>query len=158
MRQASAIGCILAAMLCGSALARPAAKPAPTPALSGASTRFEDIARRYLDAVPRFAPDYGTTLGDHRFDGDLSDPSASGRARQTVFERGFLSELTKIDHAGLIRDEQVDAALLDNQLRQDIWTTDTLQRWAWDPQVYNDQNRSGPRDRVCPRAQSRRYA
>jgi uncharacterized protein (DUF885 family) len=140
-RQAAAISCIMVALLCGSALARPpaaAVAPASVSAPPSASARFEEIGRRYLDALPRFAPEYGTTLGDHRFDGDLSDPSAAGRARQIAFERGLLSELARIDHAKLSRDAQVDAALLDNQLRQDIWTTETLQRWAWDPQLYND--------------------
>ncbi|WP_242138809.1 DUF885 domain-containing protein [Sphingomonas sp. TREG-RG-20F-R18-01] len=139
VRRTTAIGCVLVALLCGSALARPpAATPAPASDAAGPSARFEEIGRRYLDALPRLAPEYGTTLGDHRFDGDLSDPSAAGRARQLAVERGLLAELAKIDRAKLSRDAQVDAALLDNQIRQDIWTIETLQRWAWDPQLYND--------------------
>ncbi|MGI4732432.1 MAG: DUF885 domain-containing protein [Janthinobacterium lividum] len=129
-RRAAVMGCVVAVLLAGAA-PEPAGRPA-------AATGFQDVARRYLDAVPRFSPEYGTTLGDHRFDGELSDPSAAGRTRQIAFERGLLAQIARIDHAALSRDEQVDAALLDNQLRQDIWTTDTLQRWAWDPQIYND--------------------
>jgi uncharacterized protein (DUF885 family) len=121
----------LAVLLSGSA-------PAAPLAVTGASAAFADIGRRYLDAVPRFAPEYGTTLGDHRFDGDLSDPSAAGRARQIAFDRGLIADLARLDRARLTRDEQVDAALLDNQLRQDIWSMQELQRWAWDPQLYND--------------------
>jgi uncharacterized protein (DUF885 family) len=139
MRQASTIGFVLTTLLCGSALARPpAAALAPKPVLSAPSSQFKEIGRRYLDDLPRFAPEYGTTLGDHRFDGDLSDPSAAGRARQLAFDRRLLSEIAGIERTKLSRDEQVDTALLDNQLRQDIWTMDTLQRWAWDPQIYND--------------------
>jgi uncharacterized protein (DUF885 family) len=140
-QQAVAISCIMVALLCGSALARTpvaAVVPMPVSPPPSASARFEEIGRRYLDALPRFAPEYATTLGDHRFDAELSDPSAAGRASQIAFERGLLSELARIDHAKMSRDAQVDAALLDNQLRQDIWTTETLQRWAWDPQLYND--------------------
>ena len=33
----------------------------------------------------------------------------------------------------LSRDDQVDAALLDNALRYDLWD-DRLQSWAWDAQ------------------------
>lgn len=137
-RQAVAIGSILAALLCGSALARPSARVPTASVASSANIGFQKISQRYLRALPRFSPEYGTTLGDHRFDGNLSDPSAAGRARQLAFDHALLSELALIDHAKLSRDAQVDAALLDNRIRQDIWETETLQSWAWDPQLYNE--------------------
>src|SRR5258706_264357 len=50
----------------------------------------------------------------------------------------LLSALGRIDRAALARETQVDAALLDNALRYDIWQIETLRDWAWDPQIYND--------------------
>jgi uncharacterized protein (DUF885 family) len=54
------------------------------------------------------------------------------------FSRRLLTELDAIDASRLSRENQIDAAILRNRLRADIWTVDTLQAWAWDPQVYND--------------------
>ena len=64
--------------------------------------------------------------------------SAAARARQVAVERGLLDQLGRIDRTKLSPDTQVDAALLENALRYDIWDAETLQSWAWDPQVYND--------------------
>ncbi|NEL41111.1 MAG: DUF885 domain-containing protein, partial [Xanthomonas perforans] len=45
--------------------------------------------------------------------------------------------LDAIEVAKLSRENQVDAAILRNQLQSEIWNTEVLQSWAWDPQVYN---------------------
>jgi hypothetical protein len=39
--------------------------------------------------------------------------------------------------AKLGRENQVDAAILRNQLQSDIWNAEVLQSGKWDPQVYN---------------------
>ncbi|GAC1585059.1 MAG: DUF885 domain-containing protein [Sphingomicrobium sp.] len=105
---------------------------------SPADAAFDAIAARSVAAVARFSPEYGTVLGDHRFDAVLSDPSGAGRARVAAFETGLLADLGRIDRRHLSRERQVDALLLDNQLRYSRWADTVLQRWAWDPQVYND--------------------
>lgn len=120
------------------AVAVTATASAGQPAQPMASQVFHSLSQRYIEAVARFSPEYGTTLGDHRYDDALSDPSAAGRARSAAFDRELLAALAKIDRTRLTRDEQVDAALLDNALRADLWNLETLQRWAWDPQIYND--------------------
>ncbi len=50
----------------------------------------------------------------------------------------MLAELRRIDRSRLSRENQVDAALLDNNLRYAIWTDEILRSWAWDPQIYNE--------------------
>src|SRR6202012_1179507 len=46
-------------------------------------------------------------------------------------------ELNALDRSKLSRDNQVDAAILANQLGLLIWDEDEQQSWAWDPQVYS---------------------
>ena len=99
---------------------------------------FATLAQRYLDGIASQNPSYATALGDHRFDDRLPDMSAEARARGTAFARHLLAELGRIDRARLSRDNQVDAALLDNALRYSIWTDEALRSWAWDPQIYNE--------------------
>jgi uncharacterized protein (DUF885 family) len=111
----------------------PAATTAPQVTADAA---FADLSKRWLDGAMRLSPVYATQIGDHRFDTELDDLSAEGRAKGLAFSRDMLAELGTIDRSKLSRDNQVDAALLDNQLRYDIWNTETLQGWAWDPQIY----------------------
>jgi uncharacterized protein (DUF885 family) len=82
-------------------------------------------------------PVSATQLGDHRFDSEVDDLSAAGRQRALDFNNKLLAELEAMDTGKLSRENQVDAAILRNQLRSDIWGTQTLQSWAWDPQLYN---------------------
>ena len=139
-------GIALAALL---ALAPAAHAQATAPAAAAAAqaaqaaqagpedARFADLAKRYLDGTFRFSPVTATQTGDHRFDAELDDMSAAGRKANADFYRGILEELGRIDRTKLSRENQVDAAILDNALRYSLWAEDTLQSWAWDPLVYS---------------------
>lgn len=130
---------ILAGLLASAALSTgsvPIQAQQATP--SPAEAQFAALSKRYIDGLARLSPTYATTLGNHAYDSALPDISAAGRAAAARFDRDLLAELGKIDRATLSRDSQVDAALLDNALRYDLWQIETLQNWAWDAQIYND--------------------
>lgn len=129
----------LSAALIGGCTTTPAATvaEATAPAPAAADARFAELSRRWLDESMRYSPVSATQIGDHRFDAELDDLSPAGRAASLDFSRRMLAQLEAIDIAGLSRENQVDALVLGNQLRGEIWTLDTLQSWAWDPQVYN---------------------
>ncbi len=112
--------------------------PAPVLAAQTENTAFASLSKRYVDGLARLNPSSTTSLGDHRFDAQITDMSAAGRAKREAFSKAMLADLQRIDRKALSREEQVDAALLDNALRYDIWDAETLGGWAWDPQVYND--------------------
>ncbi|WP_423141818.1 DUF885 domain-containing protein [Parablastomonas sp. CN1-191] len=97
---------------------------------------FGELGRRYLASLVRFQPVSATQLGDHRYDSALPDLSPAGRAAETAEWRSILAALTQVDRNALRREDQVDYALLGNQLRYDIWTSETLQPWATDPLLY----------------------
>ena len=115
--------------------AAPAA--AAQPAVPSADEKFADLSKRWLDGSFKLSPVSATQIGDHRFDGDLDDLSADGRQRGLDFSKGMLADLDKIDRSKLSRENQVDYGMLKNQLRSDIWSTETLQGWAWDPTIYS---------------------
>jgi uncharacterized protein (DUF885 family) len=108
-----------------------------TPGASAADARFAAISQRWLDGWMRLNPVAATQIGDHRFDAALDDLGATGRQQLVDFSRQLLTELDALDAAQLGRENQVDALILRNQLQSDIWNTETLQAWAWDPQVYS---------------------
>ena len=127
-----------------SGCARNAAEPAATPARTAATAAptpadaaFADLAARWLDGAMRLSPVFATQTGDHRFDAELDDYSAEGRARSLAFSKSLLAELEAIDRGTLSRENQVDASVLRNQLRYDLWSAEQLQGWAWDPMLYS---------------------
>ena len=116
---------------------RDAAAPAVTDAAK-ADGKFADLSKHAVDGWMQLSPVWATQVGDHQYDAQLDDLSAAGRAKSLKFNQRLLAELDTIDANGLSRENQVDAAILRNQLQSGIWDEQTLQSWAWDPQMYND--------------------
>jgi uncharacterized protein (DUF885 family) len=113
-----------------------ASLPAFAATPGSADARFEALGQRFVDEFGRYSPVYATALGDHRFDGELDDLGAAGRARSIAWIRDLLAQLETIDRSKLSRANQVDAAMLENQLRYAIWSDQTYRDWSWDPLVY----------------------
>ena len=122
--------------------APPAGKAAPPaasaqPPAPNADQLFADLSKRWLDGTFKLNPVNATQAGDHRFDGEIDDLSAEGRQRGLDFSKSMLADLAKIDRTKLSRENQIDYAMLSNQVRSDIWAVETLQGWAWDPTIYS---------------------
>ncbi len=98
--------------------------------------RFEQLAERYVREFPELAPVSATHLGDHRFDADLDEVSSEARAESKRFYMRYAESLRSIDRAALSRASQVDYALLEHELRANLWKLEELQEWAWNPLVY----------------------
>ncbi|MGH8078693.1 MAG: DUF885 family protein, partial [Lysobacter sp.] len=134
----------IALLITALAACQPQATPTPSDAASkpAASTtqadaQFAALSKRWLDGWLQLQPITATQTGDHRHDDQIDDLSVVGRQKSIDFSKKMLTELDALDVSGLSRENQVDAAILRNQVRYDIWTTETLQNWAWDPQLYS---------------------
>lgn len=103
---------------------------------SDADRWFEALAEEYLDQFPVLSPVSATSLGDHRYDHLVNEVSAEARAEGVAFNRQFLAKLEAIPRSQLSRAYQVDAALLENRLRSDIWWSEELKEWSWNPLNY----------------------
>ncbi|HDS1125064.1 TPA: DUF885 domain-containing protein [Stenotrophomonas maltophilia] len=98
---------------------------------------FADLSKRALDTWMQLSPVSATQIGDHRYDSELDDLSAAGQLKTVAAYKALLGELDKIEVAKLGRENQVDAAILRNQLQSEIWNAEVLQSGKWDPQLYN---------------------
>ncbi|MBH1637840.1 DUF885 domain-containing protein [Stenotrophomonas maltophilia] len=98
---------------------------------------FADLSKRALDTWMQLSPVSATQIGDHRYDSELDDLSAAGQQKTVAAYKALLGELDKIEVAKLGRENQVDAAILRNQLQSEIWNAEVLQSGKWDPQLYN---------------------
>ena len=126
------------------------AEPAAAP-VAEADARFEAAAARYVEEFGRYSPVAATQLGDHRFDAELEDMSAAGRARTIAWARGLLAEISahrsQPAHApepGRCGDARQPVALPDLE-RRDACATGPGTRWS---------TRSSPASRCtgCSRA------
>lgn len=106
-------------------------------AVSQADAAFAELSKRYLDEAMQVSPISATQIGDHRFDAEIDDLSPAGRQASLDFSRRYLAELEAIDFAQLSREQHVDALILKNTLDYGIWDAETMQSWAWDPQIYS---------------------
>ena len=121
----------------GAALAGPLT-PAVAAAAASASAQdanavFAALSDRALAHWTSVGPINATFLGEHRYDSEIDDLSAAGRAKALAGSQRLLAELDRIDPASLSRENQIDAALLRNQLRYDAWGWQVSQDWAWAP-------------------------
>ncbi|WP_313348386.1 DUF885 domain-containing protein [Stenotrophomonas sp.] len=98
---------------------------------------FADLSKRALDTWMQLSPISATQIGDHRYDSEIDDLSAAGQQKMLTAYKGLLGDLDKVDVSKLSRENQVDAAILRNQLQSEIWNAEVLQASKWDPQIYN---------------------
>ncbi len=101
------------------------------------NAQLGELSRRWLDGWLALNPVSATQIGKHDYDTEIDDLSAEGRQKLVEFSRKILAELDAVDTEKLSRENQIDAAILLNQVSGDIWAVETLQSWAWDPQVYS---------------------
>lgn len=97
---------------------------------------FEQLGKRYVDEVTALAPVSATSLGDHRFDGELDEVTPEAKQRRAAFCRSYLEELDGIPRSELSRANRIDAAMLQHRLQAELWHLEELQEWAWNPTFY----------------------
>ncbi|MGH8088327.1 MAG: DUF885 family protein, partial [Stenotrophomonas sp.] len=116
----------------------PAGTSATAPAADAAvDAAFADLSKRALDTWMQLSPISATQIGDHRYDSEIDDLSAAGQQKMLTAYKGLLADLDKVEVGKLSRENQVDAAILRNQLQSEIWNAEVLQASKWDPQIYN---------------------
>lgn len=128
----------LVAALCG---CQPSASPAgTTPNVQiqqDHNAQFAALSELALRQWMQHSPISATQIGEHRYDNRIDDVSAQGIAAGIEQTRALLAALEAIDTQQLSRDNQVDAAILRNQLESDLFRATTLADWQWDPQFYS---------------------
>ncbi len=107
------------------------------PAKTAADTAFEAAARTCLDDYLRLNPENATQLGDHRFDGQLTDYSVDGIKANVATMQRHLDALAQIDFGQLTGPNRVDAKILKLNLEAQIFQLVELKPQNWDTLSYN---------------------
>jgi len=88
-------------------------------AQSKADQDFAALAKKWLDGAMKLSPVSATQIGDHRFDAQLDDMSAAGRAAGLAFYKDLLAALDGIDKTKLSRPNQ-SAGMVETVSRQTV--------------------------------------
>ena len=100
--------------------------------------KFERFFQAYLEASFRLQPVNATQLGEHRFDGQMEDLTAGGRAKWLDLDRRTLATLPReINRGGLSPSARLDYDIFQDELKRSVWLTENFHPFEDDPRVYN---------------------
>ena len=97
---------------------------------------FQRIAHDYIEQYLRANPEDATELGDHRFDGQLTDYSPDARAKDLATQKEFRGKLNAIEGSQLTGANNVDFRILTENIDYQIFRAEELKEPDWNPLIY----------------------
>src|SRR5881398_406459 len=97
---------------------------------------FQKIAHDYVEQYLQANPEQATELGDHRFDGELTDYSPEARAKDLATQKEFRDKLNAIDGTQLTGANNIDFRILKENVDYQIFRAEELKEADWNPLVY----------------------
>ncbi|MFZ0915854.1 MAG: DUF885 domain-containing protein, partial [Candidatus Udaeobacter sp.] len=97
---------------------------------------FQKIAHDYVEQYLKANPEQATDLGDHRFDGQLTDYSSQARAKDLANEKEFREKLRALDGSQLTGANNIDFRILKENIDYQIFQAEELKEPEWNPLVY----------------------
>jgi uncharacterized protein (DUF885 family) len=97
---------------------------------------FQKIAQDYIEQYLRANPEEATELGDHRFDGQLTDYSSEARAKELSTLKEVRDRLSAIDGSQLTGANNIDFHILKENIDYQIFRAEELKEPEWNPLVY----------------------
>ncbi|MEM7357988.1 MAG: DUF885 domain-containing protein [Pseudomonadota bacterium] len=98
---------------------------------------FAEFKELFLDEYWSYSPSYGTYVGYYKYDDKLIVPNQAAREAEAAFLQRSLKSLATFDKAGLSASDATDYALIENQLKADLWYLHEFRLHQWDPSQYN---------------------
>ena len=94
--------------------------------------QFEKIAKDYIENYLAAHPEHSTELGDHRFDGNVTDYSAEARTRTLAKAKQTREALQKFeDYKQLTGPNQVDVRILSDNIYYEIFRLEEVREAEW---------------------------
>src|SRR6266480_894167 len=115
------------------ALSLPAVKIRATPQ----DDEFQKIAHDYIERELQANPEEATELGDHRFDGRLTDYSPKARAKELATQKEFRDKVNSIDGSQVTGANDADFRILKENIDYKIFEAEELKEADWNPLIYN---------------------
>src|SRR4029077_8636988 len=96
----------------------------------------QKVARDYVEQYLLSNPEQATELGDHRFDGELTNYSAQARAKDFATQKEFRNKLNAIEPTQLTGANNIDFRILKENIDYEIFRAEELKEPEWNPLVY----------------------
>jgi uncharacterized protein (DUF885 family) len=90
----------------------------------------------YFEALFEWSPSVATSNGFHQYDSKLEDLSAAAVQRRIARLKELQSELMHVRSQPLKADDEIDAEIIDSQIKAELLDLDTLQTWRHNPMNY----------------------
>src|SRR5437879_4188793 len=97
---------------------------------------FQSLAHDYVEQYLKANREQATELGDHRFDGELTDYSSEARAKDLATQKEFRDKLNAIDGSQLTGANNIDFRILKENIDYEIFRAQELKEPEWNPLVY----------------------
>ena len=98
--------------------------------------QFQKIAGDYIEQYLLANPEDATELGNHRFDGQLTDYSSEARAKDLATQKEFRDKLNATDGSQLTGANNIDFRILKENIDYQIFQDEELKQAEWNPLVY----------------------
>jgi uncharacterized protein (DUF885 family) len=98
---------------------------------------FQKIAHDYIELELETNPEEATELGDHRFDGRLTDYSSEARVKELATQKEFREKLNALNGSQVTGANKVDFRILKENIDYKIFQAEELKEPDWNPLVYN---------------------
>src|SRR6478736_3309856 len=98
--------------------------------------QFQKSAGDYIEQYLQANPEDATELGDHRFDGQLTDYSSDARAKDLATQKEFRAKLNAVDGSQLTAANNIDFRILKENIDYQIFQAEQLRDADWNPLVY----------------------
>ena len=90
----------------------------------------------YFDALFEWSPTTATSIGFHQYDSKFEDFSQDAISRRIDRLKQLESELMRARSGNLAVDEEIDAEIIDSQIKAELLDLETLQTWRHNPMNY----------------------
>jgi uncharacterized protein (DUF885 family) len=90
----------------------------------------------YFNALFEWSPSTATSIGFHQYDSKLEDLSESGISKRIEQLKRLQANLSDAKNGRLSADEQIDAEIIDYQIKAELLDHETLETWRHNPMTY----------------------
>src|SRR5438445_10596667 len=96
---------------------------------------FKKTAHDYIEQYCPANPEDATELGDHRFDGQLTDYSPEAQAKELATPKEFRGKLSDIDGSQRTGANNIDFRILKENIDYQIFSAEELKEPEWNTLV-----------------------
>lgn len=103
-----------------------------------AGDNFRHLADEYFaQAIFKYEPTYGTSVGLHQYDSQLEDYSRAGVERQVAALKEFKTKFDAVDGSKLDESTEGDLEMVRNNIRGNLLELEVIRGWEKNPDTYS---------------------